>query len=242
MPVTTISFFRFSGLFARIWAFVSMQLARGPLRRLPGIGFHKLLGTGRGQGFDAAPNFSVYAILATWPSVEAAEEQLEHSRIFSRYRRRADEHWTVFLEPTRAKGSWDERRPFDVPHRPSPAVSPAVGVLTRAAIRPRSVLSFWRSVPPVSAITAGAPGLHFKLGLGERPLLTLMTFSLWTDPEAIRDFAYRAGPHREAMRQARERRWFEEELFARFRVVHSSGTWGGEDPLALPAERHEAVA
>ena len=232
MQVTTLSFFRFRGLWTRIWAFSYMQFGRRPLRELDGIGFHKLMGTGAGEGFDLNPNFSVYAILATWPSIEVARARIEHGPIYQLYRRRAAESWTVYVTPTRARGTWDGRTPFE------PAEPPAdtgrgnwVGVLTRASIARRSLFAFWRSVPPVSEVVKGRPGLHFKLGMGELPIVQLMTFSLWRDLPEVKRFAYDPGPHREAMKLARAHRWFKEELFARFQVLETSGTWHGANPL-----------
>lgn len=232
MQVTTISFFRFRGFLARFWAFMYMQLAKRPLRRLPGIGFHKLLGTGSGEGFDPYPNFAVYAILATWPSLDDARRQVETSAIYGLYRRRSVEAWTVYLTPTRARGSWDKATPFEPEARPeASAAGDWVCVLTRASIRLRSLVEFWRTVPPISEVTKARPGLHFKLGMGERPIFWLMTFSLWRDLGPMKAFAYDAGPHRDAMRLARSHSWFREELFARFRVLDTSGTWNGADPL-----------
>lgn len=233
MQVTTLSFFRFKGLLGRIWAFLYMQFGKRPLRSLPGIGFHKLMGTGSGEGFDPSPNFSVYAILATWPSLEDAQRQVEQSEIYSLYRRRSIESWTIYLTATRARGSWDKVSPFEPSETGLSQASNGewIGVLTRASIRLRSLFSFWRTVPPISQVTAGRPGLHFKLGMGEQPVVQLMTFSLWKEVSRIKEFAYQAGPHREAMKLARSHEWFREELFARFKVLGSTGSWNGRDPL-----------
>ena len=246
MSVTTISFFRFRGPWARLWALVSMQFAKGPLRRIPGIGFHKLMGTGAGEGFDLAPNFGVYVILATWPSEEAARVGIEESSIFEKYRRRSEESWTLYLETVRAKGSWDASQPFSeaaaLPTQGDPAPrTPWVGVLTRATVRPNRLFAFWRSVPSISDMTTGQPGLHFKLGMGELPFIQLMTFSLWDETQRIQRFAYDPGPHREAMKLARRERWFQEELFARFRVLTASGTWGGTNPVIAPSQEEVGV-
>ena len=47
----------------------------------------------------------------------------------------------------------------------------------------------------------------------------------------MKDFAYRSPKHREVVQLTREEAWYSEELFARFAVVDSEGTWGGVNPL-----------
>lgn len=234
MQVTTLSIFRFHGLGARVWAFFQMQFARGPLRNIPGIRFHRLLGCGAGEGFDLEPDFGTYAILATWDSREAAHRGLQGAPVFEAYRSHCSETWTVVLAGIRAHGSWSGQAPFSV-RAPSGSTS-AVAVLTRATLAHRHLFGFWRRVPTVSALTAGQPGLHFKLGLGEWPITQLMTFSLWSDPESMHRFAYREGPHRDAMRSARAEGWFSEQLFARFEVLESTGTWRGRPVMARAEE------
>ncbi|MEY4984205.1 MAG: hypothetical protein RIR62_2471, partial [Pseudomonadota bacterium] len=40
----------------------------------------------------------------------------------------------------------------------------------------------------------------------------------------------------------RDGNWFNEELYARFRLIGSAGTWGGRDPVAhLLAPRRQAA-
>jgi spheroidene monooxygenase len=41
----------------------------------------------------------------------------------------------------------------------------------------------------------------------------------------------RGCPHAEAVRAVREGDWFAEELYARFHVTGTAGTWGGACPL-----------
>jgi spheroidene monooxygenase len=170
MQVTTLSFFRFEGFWDQFWAFRQMGLARRPLRRLPGIGFWKLMGVGRAL-FNPAPNFSLYAILATWPSVEAARAQTLGSAVFERYRARSVESWTLVLSATRSRGAWDHADPFPIsePLRPDEPV----GVLTRATIDvAEDSCPFWRSVPagerhgrPPSRRRCGS-----SIGMGEWPI------------------------------------------------------------------------
>jgi len=229
MQVTTLSFYRLDAFWHRVWAFLHMGLAPSKMRRVPDIGFFKLLGTGRGAGFHPAPNFHVYSILATWPSREAALRGLEDAA-FRAYADKATETWHLLLSAVQGHGSWDRQAPFECERT---AASPRpIGVLTRASIRWTRLLRFWQSVPSVSATTRDEKHMRFRIGMGERPILQLMTFSLWDDVDALKSFAYRDGQHLTTLRRARAEGWFSEELFARFRVIESRGTWGGRDPLA----------
>jgi spheroidene monooxygenase len=238
VAVTTISFFRFEGFWNRVWAFVHVQLAKGPLRRSRGVRFAKVMGTGHGRGFDLWPNFSVYAVLVTWSSLEEARQGFADTPMLDRYRRRSVEQWTVFLGARRSVGSWDRRTPFEAA-RPQAREGP-VGILTRASIRWRHVVAFWRSVPAVSRATAQQAGLCFQMGMGELPVFSLTTFSVWDGQHPMRCFAYHPGPHRDTMVRARQDGWFKEDLFARFEILASVGTWEGRDPLqgllTAPAE------
>mgnify|MGYP001796196533 CR=1 FL=1 len=238
MQVTTVTLFRFRGFWMRFWAFRQMVLAYGPLRTTPGLRFVKVLGTGRGRGFHPAPNWGVYSILATWESRDDAERALAGDGKIGEYRDRSVEHYTLYLEATRCHGTWDGIEPFE-PALGAPSPAP-LGVLTRATIRPSRLWAFWRSVPAVSAMVAGQAPLRLSLGLGERPIVGLMTFSLWDDGDSMRSYAYRAGEHRETMRLAKRDGWFAEDLFVRFRVIDAAGLWEGECPFAIAQAAHAA--
>jgi spheroidene monooxygenase len=223
----TLSLFRFSGPLARLWAFAQMGLARPGMAKTRGIGFWKLLGSGTGEGFTPLPNTAVYAILATWPDAETAREQTAQAPVFARYRRHAAESWTVFLTPVSARGHWTGQEPF------APQAAQGAGplaALTRATIRPRILLRFWRRVPRISEMIGRDPNVAFKIGVGEVPWLHQVTFSIWPDERSMAGFA-RTGPHAEAIRAVRSEGWFREELYARFRVEGASGTWNGASPL-----------
>jgi len=240
--VVSLSFYRFRGAWPKFWAFTQMQLARGPMARTPGVRFSRTLGTGSGDGFDPWPNFSVYAHLAAWNEEDQAREALENAPVFARHRRRAEECWTLFLAPSRAKGRWGGAQPFALSAENRTESTPSSGaskgpiaVLTRATIHPRCMLAFWRSVPAVSRATRAHEGLRFKIGLGELPFAQLMTFSLWDDEASIRRFAYARGAHHQTLQRAHAAGWFREDLFARFRVVGTVGTWQGVRPLEAAA-------
>lgn len=227
-PITTLSLFRFAGLRGRLWAFSQMLFARPALARAPGIGFWKLFGSGTGEGFTPIPNTAVWGILATWPSLDAARSSVTELSVFRRYQCRATECWTVFLEPTSARGTWDRIQPFQA--RVAPA-SGSLAALTRATIKPGILLRFWRRVPSISAAIGADPNVAFKIGLGEVPWFHQVTFSIWPDTDSMAGFARKDGPHARAIRAVRDGHWFAEELYARFHIVGALGSWNGENPL-----------
>ncbi|MEI4231583.1 spheroidene monooxygenase [Roseovarius sp. D22-M7] len=233
-PIQTVSlsFFRFDTWSDRLWALGMMGLARLSMPRVAGIGFWKLCGTGTGEGFTPRPNWGVYAILATWPDPGTARDRTAHAAIFKRYKRRAAEHWTVFLTPVSARGAWSGRAPFAPPFAP-PDDTPEgpLAVLTRATVRPSAALRFWRRVPDISAVIGADPDVAFKIGIGEVPLLHQVTFSIWPDAASMNRFARHSGPHARAIEAVRRGDWFREELYARFRVIDARGTWHGTRPL-----------
>lgn len=225
--VVSLSFYRFDSIAARLWAFAMMGLARMPLARTEGIGFWKLCGSGTGEGFNLRPNWSVYAILATWPDASTAQRETARG-VFARYRDKAAEDWTVFLSPTSVRGDWSGEQPF-VP-QDAPSHGP-IAALTRASVKPGMTRQFWGRVPNISAVIGTDPSVLFKLGIGERPLVQQVTFSIWPDAAAMNNFA-RTGPHAEAIKAVRKDGWFSEELYARFSLVSDRGTWGGTSPLS----------
>ena len=225
--IVTLSFYRFAGPLARVWALVMMGGARWPLRRTPDIGFWKLCGSGTGEGFTPVPNTAVYAILATWPDAETARARTQ-SGIFARYIRRATENWTVLLQPQTSRGAWSGQTPF----QPTGISSNGpLAALTRATIKPRILTRFWGRVPDISAMIGADPNVAFKIGIGEVPMLHQVTFSIWPSERAMAAFA-RTGPHADAIRAVRDEGWFREELYARFAVHSDIGTWNGTSPLS----------
>lgn len=227
-PVVTLSFFKFASRTARVWAFYMMGRARFSLPQVPGIGFWKLCGSGTGEGFTPIPNTAVYAILATWPDEATARTQIGSAPIFRRYRDRASEDWTVFLETASARGVWSGST-FDATGR---TLAGPLAALTRATVKPARALKFWHRVPDISRMIGADRNVAFKIGIGEVPLLHQVTFSIWPDAQAMAAFARENGPHAAAIRAVRDGNWFAEELYARFAILGESGTWDGKSPLA----------
>ena len=98
-----------------------------------------------------------------------------------------------------------------------------LGVLTRATIRPRHLKAFWRDVPAASRALSAAPGLVASIGIGELPLIRQATFSLWSDADAMKRYAYGTPEHRAVIERTRREGWYSEELFARFSVIDIIG-------------------
>ncbi|MEO1493301.1 MAG: spheroidene monooxygenase [Pseudomonadota bacterium] len=227
-PIVSLSLFRFAGPGARIWAFTQMLLARRGMAQVSGIGFWKLFGSGTGEGFTPVPNTAVYGIMATWPDAETARAAINAAPVYARYRARSAENWTLFLSTSSVRGAWSGQAPFTVEDG---ATHGALAALTRATIRPRILLKFWKRVPSISAAIGADPNVAFKIGLGEVPWLHQVTFSVWPDTETMANFARRDGPHARAIKAVREGQWFAEELYARFRIVGTEGSWNGGDPM-----------
>jgi len=228
IQTVSISFFRFDSVGTRVWVLGQMALGRMALMSLPGARFWKLCGSGTGEGFTPVPNTKVWAILVVWDDAETARRETAAGAIFRRWRTRAAEDWTVFLTPTSARGAWSGKTPF---RAEAEAGDGPLAALTRATIRPRSLLRFWKREPDISAVIGSDPNVAFKIGIGEVPWLHQVTFSIWPDQASMNAFA-RGGPHASAIRAVREEGWFREELYARFRVEGGAGSWGGQDPLS----------
>ena len=95
------------------------------------------------------------------------------------------------------------------------------------------MLAFWWWVPAISRRIGADANVAFKIGIAELPLRNQVTFSVWPDLAAMAAFARKDGPHADAIRVVREGNWFAEELYARFAVFDTVGTWGGVNPRAL---------
>ncbi|MCR5889976.1 spheroidene monooxygenase [Hymenobacter sp. J193] len=227
MPLTTISLLTLHPNQKR-WGFAQMGTAQRPLQRVPGLRFQKLLGSGAG-GFGALPNLLRYGFMAVWESEAAAADFFTTHPLWREYEQRCQEIWTAHLAPIKSHGRWDKQNPFDYPDT-TQAVDGPIAVLTRASIRWHKTPRFWRYVAPTSATIAQAPGVLAAIGLGELPVVRQATFSLWTSAQAMQDYAYRSEKHKEVIRLTRQENWYGEELFARFRVLSSSGTLDGRNP------------
>lgn len=223
--ITTISFFRYSGLKPKIWAFSMMQTGHTHLRSVNGLSFYKLMGSGKNGGFNPFPDWSVYALLQVWDDELAANNFFESHPLTEQYRSKATEIWTLFLKNIAAHGTWNSKKPF----KPTENVNRdiPIAVLTRATIKWNWLIAFWRYVPTSQRSLKQNEGLEFSIGVGEVPIVQMATFSLWKDAASLKKFAYQSPEHRKAIEKTRTNNWYKEELFSRFQVFKSVGNWNG---------------
>ena len=206
-------------------AFGYMGLHRRAMRAIPGLTFWKLLGTGSGRTFtmrDANPK--QWAVLTVWQD-RNDYQTFTQSKMFQAWQLIASDTAHIELEPLSTKGTWANQTPF-VPVDVSRWTG-TTAALTRARIKPRWWISFWRSVPPVSVDLHNTPGLLATLGIGEAPVGLQGTFSIWRNTDAITQFASRQAPHQEVVARTHQTGWYAEELFARFKVLKMTGTLDG---------------
>ncbi|CAN5846659.1 hypothetical protein BH23GEM3_BH23GEM3_17180 [soil metagenome] len=236
-PEATVASFtitRYSPLAALAGAF-HMASHRLQLRAVPGLRFFKLVGTGSGIGFSRTPDLRLWGLFAVWDTADAWERFRTSSRAMRHYRARGDEVYSMLLRPIAAHGLWSGVEPFGALPRPAARAQIAdepIVVLTRAQIRLRRQLRFWGAVPRVDETLRDHPDLLLTFGVGEVPYLRQATLSVWRSEAAMRSWAYGSEHHREVVRRTRAESWYAEELFARFRLLRTYGSFGGKDPLA----------
>ncbi len=230
--ITTITLFKFSGFWNKTWAFGQMQFAHRFLRKTPGLNFYKLMGSGKEPGFNPLPDWGVYALLCNWENEVAANDFLHQAPIFKRYQDHTTEQWTIFMKPLHAKGLWSGVNPFN-PSSELDETNPLIAVITRATIRKKNLVQFWRYVPiSQHPIIHGCEGLIYTKGIGEAPLVQMATFSIWRSIEDLKNFAYNSPEHKEAIAKTHRIDWYKEEMFARFQPYKSIGKWNGKDLLS----------
>jgi len=227
-----VSFFRFHSS-KRIWAMRQMALVPALMRKPGGPSFFKVLGTGGGFGYSIKPDFRTYALLSVWDSREEAEGFESDSKVMKRYRSKTLHVYSLFLNPLQSRGAWSGVNPF----RPSASEGKQSGkgivVLTRATLKLRYTLPFWKRVKGVSSDHERYPEVIFTKGVGEFPWMTQATFSVWENIEKMMEFAYgEGGKHKEAISTTRRLKGFREELYARFQLLSSKGSWLNGDPIA----------
>jgi len=216
--ITVVYFWRIKMVFLPI-AIVFMAINKIQLKRLSGISFIKMLGTGKGESFtpkDADP--TRWGILVTISENQISN--LDKSFVIRSWQKICKKEYRVILKPISSHGFWSRKQPFSVEKFDWSA---KIAAVTRARIVWRKNVIFWRAVPPVTESLHQSPGLLNAIGIGEAPIGLQGTFSVWKDAASLRDFAYKGKAHSEAIKATSAQQWYSEELFARFAVIEERG-------------------
>ena len=216
--ITVIYFWQIKKVFLPV-AILFMAIHKFALKRLPGVSFVKLLGTGKGESFtpkDADPY--------RWGALVTIQkdnlDNLDKSKVIRGWQKIAKNEYRVILKPISVHGLWSGKQPFEVEKFDW---NGKIAAITRARIVWRKNLIFWRAVPPVTISLHQSPGLINAIGIGEAPIGLQGTFSLWESAAQLRDFAYKGQAHTQAIKATEENKWYSEELFSRFAVVQERG-------------------
>ena len=196
------------------FALLRMALDRGALRRIKGVRFAKMLGTGKGETFtprDADANRWGALIVIDGANLE----MLDNSRLINRWRANSISEVRYLLDPISSHGLWAKVNPFAYA---STQTDGEVIAITRARIKWFQNFRFWRAVPPVTQSLHSSPGLINTIGIGEAPIGLQGTFSHWKTGADLRNFAYKGAAHQVVITATERHQWYAEELFARFAV------------------------
>ena len=200
-------------------AILNMASNKILLKRVPGIDFIKLLGTGKGESFTPKDADQLrWGVLVTIN--ESNLQDLENSFVVKIWRKISSNQYRVVLKPISSHGLWSRKDPFLVEKFDW---SGKVAAVTRARIVWRKNLQFWKAVPPVTESLHQSQGLINAIGIGEAPIGLQGTFSIWESAAALRDFAYKGRAHVAAIAATESNKWYSEELFARFAVIEEQG-------------------
>lgn len=221
----SISFFRFEGVINKSWGFAQLLISRLVLRRKKNIDFFKPLGTGSGLGYRAWPKFGVIGLFIVWKNKEEAMTFTESS-YFNSLISKSEEQFTVLMQPTTSRGTWSDFNDWKLSKTDSS--TPIICALTRATIKKRFLLDFWRMVPEISRKQYNSPGLIFSQGVGEIPLLEQATFTIWENKQSMEEFAFHTF-HGKAVEKVRKVNGFKEQMFTRFQPIMAIGTWEGKN-------------
>ena len=212
----SISFFHFES--NKFWAFKQMVEAKKYFSNNDKVSFYKMLGTG-GKGGFIYPDLSVYSLLCVWKKSEFLNEFIENSNHAKEIKKKAKKRIDYIMEPIFSNGLWDNINPFKVNENRETKKENKIGVITRGKIKLSKQIDFWLNVSSASDAIKNADGVEFYKGIGELPLLSQATFSVWKNHKSIRDFAYKNKAHSEIIKKTKERKWYSEDLFARFEIT-----------------------
>jgi hypothetical protein len=212
-------------------AFFAMALFHAPLKFNKRISFYKLMGCGRNGTFDKTPDVLQWCILIT-TSHTVFEHAIQHKHFIKTVLGRfisiwftlfTKEQFTLSLQTLTAHGTWDNATPFGTGIKNYEHNS-LIAVLTRATIRLPRFSNFWKHVDGVAKTLSSSPGFITSVGVGEIPWIKQATLSVWETEEQMKAFAYKRKEHSEVVYKTKKEKWYSEDLFARFTILHTTGS------------------
>lgn len=218
--MVTVTFIRFPRKKV-LYALAQMQLAHKALSKIEGAKMYKLMGSGAGNGFSIWPDWQVFSLLIHWDDEQKSKNFFQNNQYFQSYTGKANKHFTIYLTPTRTKGTWDGLNPFEQELKAHD--NGRIAVLTRATIKKRFIPYFWSKVPKASRLVPEMKGHIFSKGVGELPLFLQATISVWESKEDMYNYAYKHDDHIQMIRKTKELGWYSEEMFTEFNVLKIDG-------------------
>tara|TARA_Y200000002_G_C22664877_1_gene657521 strand:+ start:517 stop:1206 length:690 start_codon:yes stop_codon:yes gene_type:complete len=206
------------------WGLFQLAFGRFFMRKIPGLNFFKLLGSGKNGGFSLKPGLNRQGLFCCFKSEKFAKNFLKNSMLVKKYRSAAKEFFSVELKSYSSRGAWSENIINESTTEPT---SGPIASLTRASIKINKAKKFW-SLAPASEISLHSyKGCLLSAGLGEAPILRQATFSIWNDPGSLNSYA-RTGAHSIAIKMANQEKFFSESMFVRFKPSNAKGVWRGK--------------
>lgn len=208
------------------FAFIGMAVLRLPLWLNKTCRFWKLMGSGKDAQVDLAPDYKHWAILTAWDNRNDCDRFYGNSFVVKWFNFFGIESLTILLDPLSSHGLWSGIEPFKSSKIKSQHQG-KIAVITRAAIKFNKLKEFRQNIKRAADAMRVAPGFILSAGVGENPFFDQATFSIWESAESMKAYAYQSHDHSDVIKLTRERKWYKEELFARFSIVDSWGTLNG---------------
>ncbi|SMC42385.1 hypothetical protein [Polynucleobacter kasalickyi] len=206
------------------WGLARFVVGKYKLRKIPGLEFFKILGSGKQGGFAVEPSFKHQGLFCVFQTEEFAKAFLNTSPIIESYQQHSNEFFSVLLKTYSNRGTWASTALTETVVAPSQG---PIAAITRASIKPSKAFSFWQKAPPAELSLTSANGCLLAAGLGEAPYFRQATFTIWESTEQMNQYA-RTGAHLAAIKAAQTEGYFSESMFTRFIPINPKGVWRGK--------------
>ena len=121
-----------------------MLFAHNELHKVKGLSFYRLMGSGKGKGFNPLPDWSVYSLIQVWESEEVANKFFNSSNLIKKYESYTVEIYTLYMKNIAAVGTWINKIPFKKGMDLNSNLP--IAIITRATIKWTWLFRFWKYV------------------------------------------------------------------------------------------------